>query len=44
MEQENVGRQQAQQALFQRKANEELEAWLQEIRSQAFVDNRLDGR
>lgn len=42
MEQEGVGREQARQALFQRKANEELEVWLQEIRSQAFVDNRLD--
>ncbi|AXY42399.1 SurA N-terminal domain-containing protein [Halomonas sp. JS92-SW72] len=44
MEQEGASRQQAQQALFQRRANEELEVWLQEIRSQAFVDNRLDGR
>ncbi|MFO8045184.1 MAG: SurA N-terminal domain-containing protein [Halomonas sp.] len=44
MEQEGVSRQQAQQALFQRRANEELEVWLQEIRSQAFVDNRLDDR
>lgn len=44
MEQEGVGRQQAQQALFQRRANEELDVWLQEIRSQAFVDNRLDDR
>ncbi|MFY0991372.1 peptidylprolyl isomerase [Halomonas sp. C05BenzN] len=37
-------RDQVRQALFQRKANEELEVWLQEIRSQAFVDNRLDSR
>ena len=44
MEQQGASREQAQQALFQRKANEELELWLQEIRSQAFVDNRLDGR
>lgn len=44
MEQENLPREQAQQMLFQHKANEELDAWLQEIRSQAFVDNRLDGR
>ncbi|MFC2991248.1 SurA N-terminal domain-containing protein [Halomonas tibetensis] len=44
MEQEGASRQQAQQALFQRRANEELEVWLQEIRSQAFVDNRLDDR
>ena len=43
MEQEGASRQQAQQALFQRRANEELEVWLQEIRSQAFVDNRLEG-
>ncbi|WP_148253546.1 peptidylprolyl isomerase [Aidingimonas lacisalsi] len=35
-------RDQARQALFQRKANDELEAWLQEIRAEAFVDNRLD--
>ncbi|WP_416139739.1 SurA N-terminal domain-containing protein [Halomonas sp. HK25] len=44
MEQEGASRQQAQQALFQRRANEELEVWLQEIRAEAFVDNRLDGR
>lgn len=44
MEQEGASRQQAQQALFQRRANEELEVWLQEIRSEAFVDNRLDSR
>ncbi|SDO15723.1 peptidyl-prolyl cis-trans isomerase SurA [Halomonas shengliensis] len=44
MEQEGLGREQAQQRLFQRRANEELDAWLQEIRSQAFVDNRLDAR
>lgn len=37
-------RDQIRQALFQRKANEELEVWLQEIRSQAFVDNRIDDR
>lgn len=44
MAQQGVTREQAQQALFQRKANAELETWLQEIRSQAFVDNRLDAR
>lgn len=44
MEQEGLGREQAQQRLFQRRANEELDAWLQEIRSQAFIDNRLDAR
>ena len=37
-------RQQAQQMLFQRRANEELEGWMQEIRSEAFVDYRLDAR
>jgi peptidyl-prolyl cis-trans isomerase SurA len=44
VEQEGVSRQQAQQRLFQRRANEELEVWLQEIRSEAFVDYRLDDR
>lgn len=44
VEQEGVSRQQAQQMLFQRRANEELEGWLQEIRSEAFVDYRLDDR
>lgn len=44
VEQEGVSRQQAQQMLFQRRANEELEVWLQEIRSEAFVDYRLDDR
>ncbi len=41
MEQQGASREQARQAVFQRKANQELEVWLQEIRSQAFVDNRL---
>ncbi|GHC22592.1 peptidylprolyl isomerase [Aidingimonas halophila] len=45
-EEQQVGsqdqREQARRALFQRKANDELETWLQEIRSDAFVDNRLD--
>jgi peptidyl-prolyl cis-trans isomerase SurA len=41
MEQQGASREQARQAVFQRKANEELEVWLQEIKSQAFVDNRL---
>jgi peptidyl-prolyl cis-trans isomerase SurA len=36
-----ISRDQARQALFQRKANEALDAWLQEIRADAFVDNRL---
>ncbi|KAA0011706.1 peptidylprolyl isomerase [Billgrantia pellis] len=41
----NVSREQARQMVFQRKANEALEAWLQEIRAEAFVDNRLaEGR
>lgn len=36
-----VSREQARQAVFQRKANEALEAWIQEIRAEAFIDNRL---
>ncbi|WP_275288782.1 SurA N-terminal domain-containing protein [Halomonas elongata] len=31
----------ARRALFQRKASDEMEAWMQEIRSQAFVEERL---
>lgn len=34
-------REQARQAIFQRRANEELSTWQREIRSQAFVDIRL---
>ncbi|MEA2117115.1 peptidylprolyl isomerase [Halovibrio sp. HP20-50] len=34
-------REQVRQAIFQRRANEALETWQQEIRSQAFVDIRL---
>jgi peptidyl-prolyl cis-trans isomerase SurA len=41
MEQQGASREEARQTVFQRKANEELGVWLQEIRSQAFVDNRL---
>lgn len=37
----NISREQASQALFQRKANEALEAWIQEIRAEAFIDKRL---
>lgn len=37
----NVSREQASQALFQRKANEALEAWIQEIRAEAFIEKRL---
>ena len=37
----NVSPEQARQMVFQRKANEALDAWLQEIRADAFVDNRL---
>ena len=39
----NVNPEQARQMVFQRKANEALDAWLQEIRAEAFVDNRLAG-
>ncbi|WP_110602577.1 peptidylprolyl isomerase [Salinicola lusitanus] len=35
-------RDQASQAIFQRKVNDELEAWTQEIRASAYIDNRLD--
>ncbi|MWJ29257.1 peptidylprolyl isomerase [Halomonas sp. ZH2S] len=38
---QEVQREQVRQALFQRRANEALENWHQEIRSQAFVDIRL---
>ncbi|MDZ7853976.1 MAG: SurA N-terminal domain-containing protein [Halomonas sp.] len=41
VEQEGASREQARQALFQRKVNAEMEEWIQEIRSRAFVDNRL---
>ncbi|MBB3191281.1 SurA N-terminal domain-containing protein [Halomonas cerina] len=43
LEQQEGGgsRDQARQALFQRKVNDELQAWLQEIRAEAFVDIRL---
>ena len=37
----NISADQARQALFQRKANEALDTWLQEIRAEAYVDNRL---
>ncbi|WP_110668736.1 peptidylprolyl isomerase [Salinicola halophilus] len=37
-----VSREQASQAIFQRKVNDELEAWIQEIRASAYIDNRLD--
>ncbi|WP_110674684.1 peptidylprolyl isomerase [Salinicola sp. RZ23] len=37
-----ISREQASQAIFQRKVNDELEAWTQEIRASAYVDNRLD--
>ncbi|MBB3184296.1 peptidyl-prolyl cis-trans isomerase SurA [Halomonas fontilapidosi] len=41
VEQQGTSREQARQALFQRKVNAEMEEWIQEIRSRAFVDNRL---
>ncbi|MDN6179487.1 MAG: peptidylprolyl isomerase [Halomonas subglaciescola] len=34
-------REQARQAIFQRRANEEMDTWQREIRSEAFVDIRL---
>lgn len=39
----NMSSEQARQMVFQRKANETLDTWLQEIRAEAFVDNRLTG-
>ena len=36
-------RDQVRNTLFQRKANDELEAWIQEIRAGAYIDNRLTG-
>ncbi len=36
-------RDQVRQTLFQRKANDEMEVWLQEIRAGAYIDNRLSG-
>ncbi|RAR63360.1 MULTISPECIES: peptidylprolyl isomerase [Halomonadaceae] len=35
-------RDQVRQTLFQRKANDEMEVWLQEIRAGAYIDNRLN--
>nr|WP_298410746.1 peptidylprolyl isomerase [uncultured Halomonas sp.] len=35
-------RNQIRDTLFQRKANDELETWMQQIRSEAYVDNRLE--
>jgi peptidyl-prolyl cis-trans isomerase SurA len=42
MEQQGGSRDQARQALFQRKAGDEMEDWIQEIRSEAFVEERLE--
>lgn len=44
VEQQGASREQARQALFQRKVNAEMEEWIQEIRGRAFVDNRLGER
>lgn len=41
VEQQGISREQARQTLFQRKVNAEMEEWIQEIRRQAFIDNRL---
>ena len=38
---EESRREQVRQAIFQRRANEELQTWQREIREQAFVDIRL---
>ncbi|MBY5924591.1 MULTISPECIES: SurA N-terminal domain-containing protein [unclassified Halomonas] len=44
LQQEGVGatRDQARQAIFQRKVGDELEKWMQEIRGEAFVEKRLN--
>ncbi|ALM51614.1 SurA N-terminal domain-containing protein [Halomonas huangheensis] len=44
LQQQGAGatRDQARQAIFQQKAGDELEKWMQEIRGEAFVDNRLN--
>ncbi|OLO06611.1 peptidylprolyl isomerase [Salinicola sp. MH3R3-1] len=39
---EQMSRDQASQAIFERKVNDEIEAWIQEIRASAYIDNRLD--
>ncbi|HSH47796.1 MAG TPA: SurA N-terminal domain-containing protein [Halomonas sp.] len=36
-----ISREQARQELFQRKVNGEMETWMQEIRADAFVDERF---
>lgn len=41
-QQAGATRNQARQAIFQQKAEDELEKWMQEIRGEAFVDNRLN--
>ncbi|SHE55206.1 periplasmic chaperone for outer membrane proteins SurA [Modicisalibacter ilicicola DSM 19980] len=35
-------REQIRQTLFQRKVNDELETWMQQIRTEAYIDNRLN--
>ncbi len=44
LQQQGVGtsREEARQAIFQRKAGDELEKWVQEIRGEAFVEKRLN--
>ncbi|RTR03830.1 SurA N-terminal domain-containing protein [Halomonas nitroreducens] len=37
-----VSRDQAREALFQRKVSDEMEAWIQEIRADAFIEERLE--
>lgn len=41
-QQRTAQRDQIRQQIFQRKVNDELEAWLQQIRAEAYVDNRLE--
>jgi peptidyl-prolyl cis-trans isomerase SurA len=35
-------RNQARQQIFQQRSNTAFESWLQQVRSQSFIDNRLE--
>ena len=41
---EQFQRNQARQKLFQQRAESAFEAWLQQVRNQSFIDNRLEKR
>lgn len=40
---EEMAREQAREAIFSRKADEEVQRWLRQLRAEAFVEKRLDG-